>query len=301
MVYSPNSPAPVFIASRDNPRFKALQKMIAQPRLLRKSGQAVAEGLHLLQELSQWQGVRIREIWFASGLRHHREWPLCEALFVQADVDCVEVSDPLYAHLSELEQGAGPLILFDTPLDTPVDRPGASSSSSSPLTHDILLLDGVQDPGNVGTIIRTAAAVGIAEMWTTADCAWVWSGKVLRAAMGGHRHVHLPGLPTDAFERVSQWRNVGVPVRLTQLDKSTSLFEADLSQPGIWLLGSEGKGVSEQWAALANQPLRIPMQVGVESLNVASAVAVCLYEQWRQRSMYSDLGTGTVVAPVAPI
>lgn len=312
-------PSATFIASRDNQRFKALLKLVAQPRLLRKAGQAIAEGVHLLQELSQWPGVRIREIWFSSGLRQHREWPLCEALFIQADVDCVEVSDPLYAQLSELEQGAGPLILFDTPLDvanqeadhtadhaTERTHVDAASIPSSPLplpfpfTRDILLLDGVQDPGNVGTLIRTAAAVGITEIWTTADCAWVWSGKVLRAAMGGHRHVHLPGLPANAFERVSQWRNAGVPVRLTQLDKSTSLFEADLSQPGIWLLGSEGKGVSDQWAALANQPLRIPMQAGVESLNVASAAAVCLYEQWRQRSLSTDLRTGTTVAPVTP-
>lgn len=274
------------IASRDNPRLKGLLKMIAQPRLLRKAGQAVAEGMHLLQELSVWPDVRIREIWFATSLREHREWPLCESLMRESGVDCVELTPALYAQMSELEQGAGPLVLFDTPVpqgDLVHDRTDVSMHAHQTLQHDILLLDGVQDPGNVGTLIRTAAAVGIREVWTTPECAWAWSGKVLRAAMGGHRHVRLPGLPADAFERVSAWSQAGVPVRLTQLEKSTSLFDADLSKPGIWLLGSEGKGVSDAWALLANQPLRIPMQPDVESLNVASAAAVCLYEQWRQR------------------
>lgn len=267
---------PVLIASRENARLKAMLKMVAQPRLLRKAGQAIAEGVHLLQELGDWPGVVIREVWFSSALREHREWSLCESLIRGLKVDCVELPPALYAQLSELEQGAGPLVLFDTPLE--------QVSDTGQCETDIVLLDGVQDPGNVGTIIRTAAAVGIANVWTTPDCAWVWSGKVLRAAMGGHRHVRLCGLPEGAHARIKEWADAGVPVRLTRLEQSGSLFETDLRTPGIWLLGSEGKGVSPQWTALANQPLRIPMQAGVESLNVASAAAVCLYEQWRQRS-----------------
>jgi TrmH family RNA methyltransferase len=265
------------IASRDNPRYKALLKMVAQPRLLRKAGQAVAEGVHLLQELGRWPGVVVREVWFSSALREHREWPICESLLQGLGVDCVELPQTLYAQLSELEQGAGPLILFDTPKEDGTDTRECQT--------DILLLDGVQDPGNVGTIIRTAAAVGIAQVWTTNDCAWVWSGKVLRAAMGGHRHLRLCGVPDDGYARVKGWADAGVPVRLTRLEQSGSLFETDLRTPGVWLLGSEGKGVSPQWASLANQALRIPMQAGVESLNVASAASVCLYEQWRQRSV----------------
>lgn len=296
------------VASRENARFKALQKQIAQPRLLRKAGLAVAEGLHLLQELPQWPGIRIREIWFASVLRLHREWDACENLLQTLGVDCIEVPAELYARLSELEQGAGPLVLFETPVSNRVNpavvtsqlepwveavRTGDASPASlvvpAPPSHDIVLLDGVQDPGNVGTLIRTAAAVGIREIWTTPDCAWVWSGKVLRSAMGGHRHVDLPGLPDQALHWVSHWARTGVPIRLMRLEESQSLFQVDLRQPGLWLLGSEGQGVSSQWAELATQALRIPMRSGVESLNVAAAAAVCLYEQVRQRGQITEL------------
>lgn len=282
------------IASRDNPRFKALQKRVAQPRLLRKEGQAIAEGLHLLQELSNWPDIQICEVWFAEGLRRHREWSDCQALMAALDIVCTEVPDALYERLSELQQGLGPLIVFNTPLlddtQTHVEdahgQPADASSEGLPagLDHDILLLDGVQDPGNVGTLIRTAAAVGIREIWTTPDCAWVWSGKVLRAAMGGHRHVRLPAPQSDCVARVSYFSARGIPVRLMHLAQSQSLFEADLRTPGFWLLGSEGQGVSDALAGLANQHLRIPMQSGVESLNVSAAAAVCLYEQFRQRA-----------------
>ena len=269
------------ISSRDNPRFKQLQKLIAQPRLLRKQGLAVAEGIHLLQELASWQGLVFQEVWLADSLRHHREWAAIEnaldAALESHACEVFEVPDELYGRLSELEQGRGPLVVFRTPLTD--DNTGTGDRPP----HDILLLDGIQDPGNVGTLIRTAAAVGIREIWTTPDCAWVWSGKVLRAAMGGHKHVRLPGLPDNALERLHRWADAGTPVRLTQLAQSASVFETDLRLPGVWLLGSEGLGVSDAWSALANTHLRIPMQAGVESLNVASAAAVCLYEQWRQR------------------
>lgn len=282
MSYELNS---VLIASKENPRFKALQKKVAQPRLLRRDGEAVAEGIHLLQALVQWPGVVLVEIWFASSLRQHREWLQVQDWMLATGVECIEVPPELYERLSELQQGGGPLAVFRTPVgDEPGRHDEVSADPFAPPQHDILLLDGVQDPGNVGALIRTAAAVGIGEIWTTPDCAWVWSGKVLRAAMGGHRHVRLPGLPVDALERVAAWRQQGVPVRLTRLEQSVSLFEADLRTPGVWLLGSEGQGVSPQWASLADTPLRIPMQPGLESLNVGAAAAVCLYEQWRQRA-----------------
>jgi TrmH family RNA methyltransferase len=141
-----------------------------------------------------------------------------------------------------------------------------------------LLLDGVQDPGNVGTILRTAAAAGVAQVWLTPGCADVWSPKVVRAGMGAH--FLLPLLERiDAPSALAAFQG---PLAITTLDATQSIYDTQLSGPLVLALGSEGAGVSEPLAALAGLRLRIPMAAGVESLNVSAAAAVCLFERLRQ-------------------
>jgi TrmH family RNA methyltransferase len=191
-----------------------------------------------------------------------------------------ELDAALYQRLSEFEHGVGPLVLFSVP------HGGVSAfSAQQPPQRDILLLDGIQDPGNVGTLIRTAAAAGLAEVWTTPDCAWPYGSKVLRAGMGGHRQLRVITAPDDAMECLTQWGQAGVPIRAMRLDGARSLYETGLQPPGVWLLGSEGQGLSETLSALANEHLFIPMASPLESLNVAAAAAVCLFEQYRQRGL----------------
>lgn len=266
------------IDSKDNPNFKAMMKSIAQPRLLRKSGVAVAEGIHLFRELLAWPSVQIREVWFSVALRDHREWPELESALSGLEVPLYELDPSLFERLSELEQGAGPLTVFDLP------HQGQSACNADRLpSQDIVVLDGIQDPGNVGTIIRTAAAAGVGEVWFSASCAWPFGSKVLRAGMGGHAHLRVVPVPVDGPEWVRHWREQGLPVRATLLGDSASLYESDLLAPGVWLLGSEGGGLSQDWAALATQNLQIPMINPVESLNVSAAAAICLFEQVRCR------------------
>jgi TrmH family RNA methyltransferase len=177
----------------------------------------------------------------------------------------------LSAPASQAERGPGPIALVDTPRPPLPER----------LVDDAVYLDRVQDPGNVGTVLRTCAAVGVRRVITSPGTAFCWSPKVLRAAMGAHFHldIHEGVPPAELLARLA------VEAIATTADAPTGLYQADLRSPRIWLLGNEGQGLE---AALLAAPgvrrVSIPQTDAVESLNVGVAAAVCLYEQLRQRS-----------------
>ncbi len=147
------------------------------------------------------------------------------------------------------------------------------------LSVDAVYLDGVQDPGNVGTLLRTAAAAGVRRVIVGPGTAYAWSPKVMRAAMGAHFVLHIAEgvAAADAargFEGTVLAADVG----------GEDLYAAEWGRaPTLWLFGSEGQGLSPDAAAVAQRRLRIPLATGVESLNVAAAAAVCLFEQARRR------------------
>ncbi len=259
-----------FIESRANARYKQASRWVHQPRTLRKLEMAVAEGLHPLHELLNWPLLKIKEVWVAEALLNHSEWiTLAEQLSMHDGCDVFSVSDAMYWQLSELASGAGPLVFFEVPSAAPLPDQAC----------DVLVLDAVQDPGNVGTLIRTAAAAGLSELWYTEGAAYPWSSKVLRAGMGGHRLVQLRKVQAD---NLPGWVK-DMPVCVTALDNARSIYTLDLKPPTVWVVGSEGAGVSEAWNALATHRVFIPHSPSVESLNVGVACGVCLFEQYRQR------------------
>jgi TrmH family RNA methyltransferase len=143
------------------------------------------------------------------------------------------------------------------------------------------LLDQVQDPGNVGTVLRTAVAVGLEAVYLTPGCASVWSQKVLRSAQGAHFSIQIH----EQVDGVALLEKAALPVLVTSLGPDAQdLYESSLPDQGIWVFGNEGQGVSPALLTKANQCLFIPQAPGVESLNVAIATALCLYEQRRQHS-----------------
>ncbi len=265
------------ISSKDNPKYKTILKYMAQPRLLRKDGLAVAEGAHLLYELLRWDGVAVSEIWFSQNLRKHREWPAMEDAMLDCDAGIYELEDHLYRRLSELDTSPGPLIVFTQPSEDLTDEAYEPEG-------EVVILDGIQDPGNLGTLIRTAAAAGVKHLWYTDDCAWPYSIKVLRAGMGGHRLVSIAPLPEDIDALLSQLTAKGYDIRATTLDEDKTLYQTDLKPKGVWIFGSEGQGVSPELLAHANVKCHIPQATDLDSLNVAGAAAVCLFEQFRQRT-----------------
>ena len=157
-------------------------------------------------------------------------------------------------------------------VSTPTNKPLVS------LNQSCVLIDAVQDPGNLGSILRTAAAAGIKQVICSDGSVFAWSPKVLRAGMGAHfqldiiEHADLQQLITAST----------VPVYATDSHAQKSIYQMNLTQPCGWLFGNEGQGISELLLSCVTERLTIPQQAGVESLNVAAAAAVCLFEQKRQ-------------------
>lgn len=263
------------IDSAQNERFKAAVKLLTTNHALRQSGLAAAEGLHLAKILLHLPGVEIESVWIPQSLLNKPEWLTISALsdlVKHGRGRCLVVSDAMYSKLSKLKSPTGPIVFFK-----PVN-----ASETLNLNQDVVLLDGIQDPGNVGTMLRNCAAAGVWQVALSSHSAWVWSDKVLRAGMGAQFNLQLYSelellSALDCFE-------LKVPIRVTNLhSRSINLFEIDLTPVGIWVFGSEGQGVSQAWQDRATQQIRIPQSEVVESLNVGSSSSVCLFEQYRQR------------------
>lgn len=266
------------LSSRANPLWRHLQQLAQSAHARRKSGEIFFDGLHLLRAYLDANGTSQGATHAApltvlamseravAGREGAELWEKTTALHK------VTVADELFAQLSTLVTPDGVIASAPRPQPKPIDY-----------SADVLLLDGVQDAGNVGTLLRTAAAVGIQQVLLSPTCAQVWSPKVLRAAQGAHFILNLlDGADLPAFIR--QYRQHGGAVVVTALDASVPLYQAQWQHPCAWVLGSEGAGVSAEVSALATCRVRIPMPGAVESLNVAAAAAVCLFEDLRRRS-----------------
>jgi TrmH family RNA methyltransferase len=276
------------IQSRDNAQYKQLKQWASSAQARRKSGMTLLDGIHLCEAWLQHRGMPALCVVAESALGH----PEVAALVAQCEstansnaksnsntnstagvAECVLLPDALFTPLGQVEHGVGILFAVKVP-------DGAVSGHSSPsLQSAALLLDSVQDPGNLGTILRTAAAAGIQQIYCGPGTAAVWSPKVLRAGMGAHFVLEI----YEDVDLVQLIRQASVPVYATEPDAPKTIYTADLRAPSAWLFGHEGQGVSEQLLALATERLSIPQSAQVESLNVAASVAICLFEQCRQR------------------
>lgn len=146
-----------------------------------------------------------------------------------------------------------------------------------------IALETLQDPGNLGTIIRAATAAGAGGLWLSADSVDVDQPKVLRASAGAWFRLPMT-VCSDLKAEVAHRRQQGVQVIATASNASETYWEIDYRRSTLILLGNEGAGLSADLVALADRQVRIPLQAGVESLNVAIAAALILYEAQRQRS-----------------
>lgn len=259
------------IDSPANERVKQLAKMVGNTNALRAQGLACAEGLHLCAELFKHLPRHLREVWIPEPLLNHAEWLALHPLECAVNTRFVVVPPAVYKKMSSLSSPTGPLVVFAPPEDLCAPN----------LENNLLVLDGIQDPGNVGVVLRNAAAAGIQQVAYSAQSAWVWGDKTLRAGMGAQFALRFCKESTvlDALQSA----HTPPPIRSTCLsDRSESLYQLDLTTPGVWVFGSEGQGVSQAWLQRATVHVRIPQSNAVESLNVASSSAVCLFEQRRQ-------------------
>ncbi len=257
------------IASRDNPFFRSLQKLVRDGGTQRDEHVAVIEGVHLCEAFLDGGGTP-RTLVVADGAleRDAVRALLTRALERDEALKSYRLDDALFASLSQLEQGVGVLFVIDVPQ---VELPEAIAATS-------VLLDRVQDPGNVGSILRSAAAAGIASVYLSRGCAGAWSTKVVRAGMGAHFHLDI----AEGCDLAVLLERATVPCLATSPHAPATLDETDLSGDVAWLFGHEGQGVD---AALARKAraVAIPQAGRIESLNVAAAAAICFFEQARQR------------------
>ncbi|AFZ59829.1 RNA methyltransferase [Anabaena cylindrica FACHB-243] len=158
----------------------------------------------------------------------------------------------------------------------------AQQQTQVPFSGVVLAVETLQDPGNLGTMIRTAAAAGASGLWLSDDSVDLDNPKVLRASAGQWFRLNM-AVSEDLRTTVKQVKQAGMQVVATLPDANLTYWEVDWRKPSLILLGNEGAGLSANLAAMADQQVKIPLSPGVESLNVAIAAALMLYEVQRQK------------------
>ena len=259
------------LASRDNPHFKALKKLCLSGRERRKSGRILLDGMHLIESYVQYFGQPEEIVVSESGATRREISRYLERVNPETSVSVL--ADNLFDDLALVETPSGIMAV--------VAQPRCALGVNQEI--DAVLLDGIQDPGNVGSILRSAAASGFRQVLLSTDCAQAWSPKTLRAAMGAHFQLDIH----ENCNLTTYLRGYRGQAILTALDAPVSLFTLTLKGPLAWVFGSEGQGIRPEVAESVKLQVRIPMQGASESLNVAAAAAVCLFETVRQRQTSS--------------
>lgn len=233
----------------------------------------VAEGVHLVQSFLAAKKTPLLYVYAESAPQNQEIKQLIQELEAM-NIPCATLSDSLFESLATIHATSGIVILF---------TPEKHDETLLPPTENVVLLEDIQDPGNLGTILRTAVAAGIKHALLSAGCASPWSPKALRAGMGAQFSLVI----NERADLLDTVKKAKIPVLATTLSEdSTSLYTLDLHRPVSWVFGSEGQGVSQDLASAATHRVHIPqVNSSVESLNVAAAAAVCMYEQYRQNSV----------------
>ena len=255
------------VASRDNAAYKAIARLVASGSERRKSGLSVLDGAHLLGAFLDCGRAPEAIMVNAAGLADAEIAALVER---SAPARATLFSDALFKSLSTVDSPTGVVALVRTP-----EGKGVPADATL-----ILLLEDIQDPGNVGALLRRAAAAGAGHVLLSPHCAFAWSPKVLRAAMGAHFALNVvEGADLAGFLEIYGGTSVALAA-----SGERSLYDLDMNKPIAILIGNEGAGLSESLLAAATVRARIPMPGRVESLNAATAGSICLFEAVRQRS-----------------
>lgn len=258
------------IRSRDNAFVKQLIGLAHSSRDRKKAGLTVLDGIHLVlayhDAIGATQALAIAESALAE--------PEVAALLASAGRATINVlSDVLLKEASALDSPSTVMAIIPTPAAQPV----------SAHANAVLLLEDVQDPGNVGSMLRSAAAAGISDVLLSKTSAFAWSPKVLRAAQGAHFLVNIVE-GVDLREWLHAWQQQeGAQSLALSPHAERTLYDCDLRRPSAFLIGNEGAGLSAELLRQASLQVSIPMPGKIESLNVAAAAAVCLFELARQR------------------
>lgn len=256
-----SSTSATLIQSRDNAFVKDLRRLAQDSSAYRKQGRVWLEGDHLCRAALE-RGQRPSVAVFSDTF-----WPLAQVEWAQAAIKNIVLADALFRDISGLESPAQMGFLLDM-ASPPALRPGVST----------VVLDRLQDAGNVGSILRSASAFGFRQVVAVKGSAALWSPKVLRAGMGAHFALDLiEGMDAADLDALQ------VPLLVTSSHAGDFLHRAPLPWPCAWVLGHEGQGVSPALETRAALRIRIAQPGGEESLNVAAAAAICLHASGASR------------------
>jgi TrmH family RNA methyltransferase len=253
------------ITSRDNPSYKLLKRLAGSAQARKAEGLAVLDGPHLVAAcLAHWGPPELLVV-SESGFARPEISRLAEA----AGSHTVLLADALFHSLRTVQHETGVMAA--------VRRPQTALPAA--ITGDCLLVDQLQDPGNLGSLLRTAAAAGVRDIFCSPGTVDLWSPKVLRAGQGAHFGLTLlADVPlAEVFARLR------VPSLATSSHAAASVYSADLTRPVAWVFGNEGAGIAPEVLAQVTGTVSIPMPGAIESLNVSAAAAICLFESVRQR------------------
>ena len=261
------------IGSTANPRYRALRNLVQSSQERRKTGLSVLDGVHLAAAYREHVGPPRSIAVSCSGLANPEVGALLDRM---RGVEIIALGDQLFRDVSSVATPTGILTVVETPCPRAVPRD----------MDDCVMLEDLQDPGNLGSILRSCAAAGVRHVLLSKGSVQAWSPRVLRAGMGAHFMLSIHE-QTDLRAAAREF-----PGRLiaTRARAPRTVFDTDLTGRLGFLFGNEGAGLSAGLLAAADSLASIPMPGKTESLNVAAAAAVCLFERVRQLSAIRDHG-----------
>jgi len=260
------------ITSRNHPLIKQLIKLEGSPQFRKKTGLTLLDGIHLIQIYYSVLGLPEKLIVSQSYFENTGNMHFLEIIFGHQLPEITIVGDVLFRAISPVKTPTGILAL--------IAIPSLKKEAISGKEIFSVLLESIQDPGNLGSILRSAAAANVKDVYLSAQCADAWSPKALRAAMGAHFFLNI--------HEDSDLQNIALQfpgaVIATSIQASKNLFEISLAGPVAFVFGNEGAGLSKEMIQAADENIVIPMPGKTESLNAAAAAAICFFEKVRQDS-----------------
>lgn len=259
------------LTSAANEHIKRWKKIAFTPRANRKLGLTIAEGLHLAEVIAD-RGVPAQSVILRENRTSGEADVFAQAIAMNGAARVYELPDALYESICPVEASTGIMVELAC---------GSEERPAVPLSVDALYLDGVQDAGNMGTLIRTAVAAGVKHIAASRTSSGFWTPKVLRAGMGAHFAAHLyEDVSPEELHTMFKARIIAADAR-----GGVDLFRTPSWEEGatVWMMGAEGPGLSDAALSVADLRCLIPIEDDCESLNVAAAASVCLFEQRRRR------------------
>ena len=258
------------LTASSNPQIRQLQKWQSKASARREDGIFLAEGLRLVSEAPP---QLVRKLYLSE---HQAAQDVPELALLVNSVPCETVADDLFPRISSTQTPQGVLAVLD--------RPSYSESDVFSVKNPLFLVcETLQDPGNLGTIFRSAEAAGVSALLLSSDSVDPFSPKVVRSTMGAIFRVPFL-LWEDGDALMRRLKSVGVTSYAAHLQGKVLYHEPDFAGPTAFLIGNEGNGLSDHLASLADTYLKIPMAGRAESLNASVAASLLMYEAYRARA-----------------